>query len=444
MTRETRYLQTKRGIWYYCRRVPIAFRQFDNRNYSRTSLKTRSIVVARSRRDAHERADENYWAAMLGLCSEPQENPGAFLNLITRRYEMEKLQAVHKPANEANSRDSHFLQSALEEMIKLVQLSKSYSPHHEPPPARISEAFELYCEKIAFRELVNKSENQKRRWYLSRKTSLNNFISVVGDKYLSAISREDALKFYGWWASRLSPKRGAKIFSSNAGNRDLGAMRKFYAEYHIYFGLEDKPNPFRSLSFRAPIVKDKRPPFEDEWVREKFLSSGSLKFLPEESRYILYALIETGCRPSEITNLRRSNIIISTESPFLKIRPGPRRELKSPSSVRDIPLIGIALEVFLRYPDGFPTYRDKSERASQHLLKALRARQLMPSHQHVIYSFRHSFERRMLEAGLDYDLRCRFMGHAIARPDYGGGGGIRFRRDQLLKIAHPYSEDLFE
>jgi len=280
----------------------------------------------------------------------------------------------------------------------------------------------------------------------------------VGDKYLSEITRDDALKFYGWWASRLAPKSDTKVLSSRGGNRDLGTMRKFYTEYHIYFGnedkpnpfralsfgQEDKPNPFRSLSFRAPIAKDKRPPFEDEWVHKYFLSPGSLGFLTQEDRFILYTLIETGCRVSEVTNLRAPDIVLGTAAPLIKIRPSPRRELKSPSSVRDVPLIGVALEALSHYPDGFPSYRYDSQRISTKLLKALREHELMPSKKHVLYSFRHSFERRMLEAGLDYDLRCRFMGHSIARPDYGGGGGIRFRREQLLKIAHPYSDKLFD
>jgi len=443
MKRETRYLKKREKIWYYCRRIPTLFRQYDTRVFSRASLKTSSIVIAKERRDAVERADENYWAALLGLYASPKDNPDPFLDLIIRRYNMEKLQAVSIRINDTSSRDTGFLQSALVEMVKIVQISQNHAPHLEPPPARVSEAFEVYCEKIAFRDLINKSKHQKRRWYLGRQTTLKNFIGIVGDKYLSEVTREDALKFYGWWASRLAPKRGAKVLSPNGGNRDLGTMRKFYAEYHIYFGTEDKPNPFRSLSFKAAVVKDKRPPFEDEWIREKFLSSGALSFLSEESRFIVYALIETGCRASEITNLRASDIMLSTAAPFIKIRPTARRELKSASSVRDVPLIGVALEAFQRYPKGFPSYRDKSERVSQYLLKALREHNLMPSDKHVIYSFRHSFERRMLEAGLDFDLRCRFMGHAIARPDYGGGGGIRFRREQLLKIAHPYPEDLF-
>lgn len=64
----------------------------------------------------------------------------------------------------------------------------------------------------------------------------------------------------------------------------------------------------------------------------------------------------------------------------------------------------------------------------------------MPTPAHRIYSFRHAFERRVLEARVDYELRCHLMGRAEPRPSYGGGGLIAFQRDQLLRIAHPYKD----
>lgn len=42
----------------------------------------------------------------------------------------------------------------------------------------------------------------------------------------------------------------------------------------------------------------------------------------------------------------------------------------------------------------------------------------------------------MLEAGLDYGLRCTLMGHQNTRPQYGDGGSLEFRRAELLKIEH--------
>ena len=63
---------------------------------------------------------------------------------------------------------------------------------------------------------------------------------------------------------------------------------------------------------------------------------------------------------------------------------------------------------------------------------------LLESDKHTAYSLRHSFEDRMMEAGLDRDLRAILMGHKLKRPAYGLGGSIEFRTKELEKIALPY------
>ena len=68
----------------------------------------------------------------------------------------------------------------------------------------------------------------------------------------------------------------------------------------------------------------------------------------------------------------------------------------------------------------------------------------MPTVNHRIYSFRHSFESRMLEAGLDFGLRCTLMGHRNPRPEYGDGGSLKYRRDEMLKLVHPVREELLK
>ena len=97
-----------------------------------------------------------------------------------------------------------------------------------------------------------------------------------------------------------------------------------------------------------------------------------------------------------------------------------------------------------RVPNGFPRYRDKETNLSATLIKGLRRHKLLPSEQHTVYSMRHAFEKRMQEAGLDYDLRCRLMGHANGRPRYGDGGSLEWRRDQLAKIVLPFEPRIFD
>ena len=94
----------------------------------------------------------------------------------------------------------------------------------------------------------------------------------------------------------------------------------------------------------------------------------------------------------------------------------------------------------LRAPKGFPHYRDKPDLLSANLMTALKSRGLFPTPAHRVYSLRHSFEKRMQEAELDYGFRCMIMGHANSRPAYGDGGSMEYRRDQLMKIAPPVPE----
>ena len=156
---------------------------------------------------------------------------------------------------------------------------------------------------------------------------------------------------------------------------------------------------------------------------------------------MIYVLIETDARISEICNLKPEQIHLDCEVPYIEISP-KGRELKTNTSKREMPLVGVALEAMRQAPNGFPHYLDKGELVSANLMKAFRQRNLFPTPDHVIYSFRHSFEKRMLEAGLDYGLRCLLMGHKNSRPSYGDGGSLEYRRDELLKIAHPVPENL--
>lgn len=271
--------------------------------------------------------------------------------------------------------------------------------------------------------------------------ALLNFTEVIGDVPIGDLTREHALKYHKWWAARLKPKRGRKAKSPNTANRDIGNLRKLYREFFKYLGEEDRENPFRGLTFKESFAPE-TPSFSDDWVRTKILVPGVLSGI--KARYLAYALIETGCRPSELANLMPEDICLDAEVPHIKIRPRQDREIKTHSSIRDIPLVGVSLEAMKRAPKGFPHYRDKNDLLSQSLVKAFRNRGLMETERHVIYSFRHSFEKRMLEAGLDYGLRCLLMGHRTSRPAYGDGGSLAYRRDELMKIVHPYPADLFD
>lgn len=130
---------------------------------------------------------------------------------------------------------------------------------------------------------------------------------------------------------------------------------------------------------------------------------------------------------------------------YIAIRARTDREVKTDTSERDIPLVGISLEAAKRAaPRAFSHYYDRNELVSANMMKNLRNRGLLETPNHRVYSLRHAFEKLMQEANIDYGLRCLLMGHKTTRPVYGDGGSLVYRRDELLKIAHPFDPHVIE
>jgi len=92
----------------------------------------------------------------------------------------------------------------------------------------------------------------------------------------------------------------------------------------------------------------------------------------------------------------------------------------------------MALAAMKKFPKGFSRYKDKEASMSNALNKFFRENELFPTTDHKIYSFRHAFEDRLKEAGIDDELRRLLMGHAIDRPKYGSGG----RTDSIQTQYH--------
>lgn len=459
MQADTRHLEFRAGHWHYNRRVPARYCVYDDRCRIRVSLKTTSLDTARERRDAMVEADNLYWASLSGIddCGPNERAVEAQHAIAHRRYSAANKRAMARGFSYAPAED--LAQAAefgdLMTRIKLVDEQdkgkKSRREEHEAesllggvnvPPVKISEAFDIYCDQIAADLLIGKSSAQHQSWIKTKKRGVSYLISLVGDKPLLSITRQDAQAYYQWWKERLIPKKGESALKANTANRDIGNVRKLFFEYCRYIGEEDRPNPFRNLSF-VDNIKTSVPPFSDEWVHSRIMKPGALDGMNRQAVFIVYALIETGCRPSEIANLEKDDIVLEHSVPHILIRPKAQREIKTQSSIRAIPLVGVSLEAMKQARHGFDHYRDKPNLLSASLMKAFKYRDLLPSPDHKIYSFRHSFEKRMLEAGIDHDLRMTLMGHANSRPKYGDGGSLEFRRDQLLKIAHPFDQQIF-
>jgi len=249
----------------------------------------------------------------------------------------------------------------------------------------------------------------------------------VGDLPLSEITPDDTLDFRDWWWQRIT-EEGLTPNSANKDLNNLSAVLKTVNEKKR-LGLA---LPLSGLSFRED-EKGQRPSFAPDWIRETLLAPGALGGLNKEARCILLGMVNTGYRPSEGAEIRPEHIHLEANHPFIEILPVDR-EIKTAYSKRRIPLTGVSLEAFRECPKGFPRYRGTNG-ASALVNKFMRHNLEMPSPRHTMYSLRHSFEDRLLEADVDDRIRRDLMGHKLDRQRYGEGASMEKLHTLVSAIA---------
>ncbi len=436
-----RYLKERKGWWHYVRRVPGHAAAVDSRGVIQIALKTRSADIAKFRRDALETADDLYWQGLITNDNHDQ---------TMARYEAARARArVH--GLEYKGLAQIVASDDVGDRVRRAQIAVENIKIDAPavlglidePRLSVTKAMEFYLDEVDVAATLGMSEKQKRKRREQKLAAAIAFAQVVADKVLLDVTRADANAYHRWWLDRIVGKDGSEPVSGNTANRAVGNMRKLFREYAKHLGLDLK-NPFDDLSFAERKAQQKEiPPFETAYIRDTLLQAKSHGGkLNAEAMGIFLVVAETGCRPSEICNLRPSDIHLSAKVPYISVRFQDDRVIKTDSSLRDVPLIGVALAAMKRFPKGFPRYRNKEDSLSGVLMKHLRTNGLLPTTAHRVYSLRHSFEKRMLEAGLDYEFRRRILGHSVEREKYGDGGAMEWRRDQLLKIALPFDTKL--
>lgn len=441
-----RYLLKRGGKYHYKRRIPSEVILLDTRGvFVQQSLKTEDLAEARAKRDILERADDEFWSSL--ILGENADT--ASTRYAAARKRVEALGFTYRHPPEISSSESF---DTILRRIETVMSTQTAKPITQAvlggipkPVVTVSGAFDLYKDQIAAHEIIGKSPAQRKKWEMVKQLAVNYFNEIVEDKDIQKITRDDALKFHRFWVDRVAPAKGVPTHSASIGNRMIGNMRVLYSAYFKYLGEDNRTNPFANLGFNER-QKISRPPFSVEWIRDVIMRPGALATMNEEGRGVVLALIETGARPSELCNLTADAIVLDHEIPHLKIEPRydpeDRREIKTQSSIRDVPLVGVALEVFRKHPNGFPRYKDREASMSAALNKFMREHDLFPSTKHKVYSLRHSFEDRMKEAGLDTELRRILMGHTVDRATYGSGGALKWRQQELLKVALPFDTSI--
>lgn len=464
-----RYLKQprNRNVWVYQRAIPKDMQKFygGRKNINR-SCETEKKSLARRLRDKWSEADEKFWKAM---------RSGGPLNTVREQYEaalvvsdhldisfddplsiqeaiergqvgkwadnLEKVNQIFNPDGKKFSREE------LPEAIKTKrEIRRLAFGKVDKPVENIDDAKERWLNDVILDEWVGKSPEQKRNHRIPINGAVENFKKVVKPKgaFLET-SRADALKFHAWLNDRVI----SKDLSFSTANRYIGVLRRIFRDLAHRDQLLAQ-NPFEGLTWRQPkanragVVKNKRKPFSTDWIVSRFMMRPSLAKLNAEARAVLYVLIESGARPSEVINLLPENIHVDADIPHFEVKAMEGREIKTAASARHVPLVGVALEAMLLFRQGFDRYRDKDSGFSQVAMKYLRNNDLMESENNYVYSFRHSYIDRLRSSGAQRDLRESIVGHdeGGSHGGYGDGFTLEDKYELMQSIVLPFDRKI--
>jgi len=418
------------GIYRYYRRTPVEVAHLDKRSHVRQSLKTKSLKDALGRAEVIHGALEDLWRAMLA---------GRSSESAIEQYEAavkaaQSLGFVYRPAAEA-------AKLPLEEIDRRISIAqenvgKSETVLHAalgtaPDPApHVSDIWHLYAEHNAA-GFKGMSPNQYRKHKISRERAIRYLQERIGDPELGRITRTDVLDFRSWWIGKIS-RESLKAYSANRCFSDLAGMMSV-----IDMALQTSYGAvWREIRIKATNATKlgKRSPFATDYIAETILAEDALGCLNDDGRRVVLIMIETGMRLGEVCNLRPEDIHLEDEVPHVEIAEREDRQQKTAYSIRRVPLVGVALWAMRQSPDGFPKFHDKADVASDHINKAMRTAGLRPTARHTAYSFRHSFQDRIENAGASDRMQADLMGHEFGRPRYGDGPEMKRRQALLERI----------
>ena len=122
----------------------------------------------------------------------------------------------------------------------------------------------------------------------------------------------------------------------------------------------------------------------------------------DELRWIIGIIINTGMRLSEAVGLSKDDLFLSSDTPHLRVMPQPWRRLKTSSSERSIPLVGVSLWAAQKASKAseshfvFPKYCNERKALSNSASAALNKwLQRNINSEIVVHSLRHAMRDRL-------------------------------------------------
>ncbi len=455
-----RYLLRKPdGSFYYQRRVPSDLRgHYGNLTFIRKSLKTHDPAEAAKEASRQARVHDALWQHLrspqakdlklttaetrdaakalletLGLEPGTRRNPDGSVRAdfdlgdvleehIERRIGSEWSEARHDPHSYV---DPGSLLSPVEhEAYRLLD------ERPEKPRVLLSDALAVYLNRH------NRGNDPAFRVFTQRAIQL--VFDAAGDLPLEAFTRANARTVQDVIAQG---RRTATV------RRRLDTIAAVFAVGIRELSPVHLPNHFAKLDIaREGEDSRKRLPFTNEELQT---IAAACCQRSDNIRWLIAMQIETGARLGEVVGLRVSDVFLSDSVPHLWIKEHRKlgRSLKTPGSVRRVPLVGVSLwaaQEALKAAQGvgagwlFPRYASdgliRATHASNTINKWLRGLAI----DKTTHSARHALRDRLRAVGCPeavMDAIGGWISHRSVGQGYGQGYSLEVLKGWLDKVV---------
>lgn len=377
------YTFTKRGVFYFQRRVPMKVKHL---------YPSDRIVISLSTKDQRE--------------------------------------ADTKARNLANQLESYWqhiqLQDTLKRLIPANNLLASDGGSITDATPSLDEVKALYLK-------IN-AAGRARPFLLGVERAFKLLSGIAGNKPLGSITRKDA--------NALRDKLLSEGLTPQSVVRTFTTLR---AAFNVSISELDLncSNVFKNVRIGPSVRVKARGSFDQETL--SMIQSKSAE--AEDTSSLLIGLIsDTGMRLAEAAGLLKKDIVIEDEVPHINLVEHSWRPLKTKSSIRKIPLVGFSLraarqilnrqcESQFAFPDLCSERGCKSNVASARLNTWLR--RYVSDRSFVIHSFRHSLRDRLRSVECPTDMVDQLGGWASSGIGvrYGKGYPLKNTQEWMLRIC---------
>lgn len=430
MASKRHHLTAIDGFWYFVRRTPTAVLKLLPPGSTRTFVKVSTGIAVVDDKDRvratktaikFNEAHEISWKLMV----EDRECEAA--TLLDAAIARAKVHGYrYAPIDEVANSDVGHLLNRIETMVREGRREKVNQVAFIGGVSKASILLSKMADDYnAHHRADHKagSDGQRKKGEKKIEAAMRRFISVVGDRDMLTVTHDDGEAFREWWNQRIMNED----IGPELAIKDMQDVSRIIREKIGRMHLRDyDQKPFDGL-VKFKRENNQRKAWDLALVRDVILKADH-SALEAVCYDIMLVAIGTGCRPSEIVALQPSRIKLEADQrgsnsfiPHVQIRPDGRK-VKTKNAVRDIPLVGVALEAMQRNPQGFPQYDDRAADACAKINAWLRQFQPEPEQGDVyktVYCLRHTFADRLHALRVNDNEYVSLMGHEAKGAKYG-------------------------